>query len=458
MNVAKPGDLWAYTLPRLRWSNPEKRGGRLVLIAGRNPLLYSSGLESYVIAHAGAAILAGYTPHIFGAARRSSVRETDFGFVHCVGSYYLKPRSMYAALTAPWLVPAVARLLENERGPHVVHGFGGWFDTPLRCARRLQRQGVASVPVATVFATQEHETAAKLESTVIQTGFRLWAFHRFELAWVHAVTNPIERRSYRSLHTLIVNYDSVQTELERRYGPLSIRRLSYTPPTGFSDPPTKAPLPEIGGDPQAPLIVSVSRHDGRKGVEVLIAALAELRRNGIAFRACLVGPGPLLADHQRLVRDMGLETQVSLPGRVREVMPYLTNADVYVLPSREEGSGSVSVLEAMQAGAAIIASDVDGIPEDLTHEHDALLVPPGDPEALRSAIARLISDPDLRQRIGAAARRTYEERFTPAVMARQLAEFYTELGLPPASATRGSDVGGRAAERTRQSVDVPASS
>jgi glycosyltransferase involved in cell wall biosynthesis len=361
------------------------------------------------------------------------MRETDFGFVHSVGSYYVKPRSMYAVLTRPWLVPAIAKLLENEPGPHVVHGFAGWFDTPLACARRLERRGVTVAPVVTVFTAQEHEVAAKLDSAVIQQGLRHRVFHQLELAWVRAVTNPVERRSCRSLPTLIVNYESVRAELERRYGPLAIRRLGYTPPTGFADPPTRAPLPKGAqiGDPAVPLIVSVSRHDGRKGVEVLIAALAGLRGAGIAFRACLVGPGLLLSDHRRLVRDMGLDAHVSLTGRVRDVMPYLVNADVYVLPSREEGSGSVSVLEAMQAEVAIVASAVDGIPEDLTSEHDALLVPPGEVEALQGAIARLILDPDLRRSLGIAARQTYEERFTPAVMARQLAELYSELGLPP---------------------------
>jgi glycosyltransferase involved in cell wall biosynthesis len=114
-------------------------------------------------------------------------------------------------------------------------------------------------------------------------------------------------------------------------------------------------------------------------------------------------------------------------------MPFLLEADIYVLPSLQEGSGSVALLEALQAGAAIIASEVDGIPEDIRHEHDALIVPPGDPVALEAAIVRLLGDPALRARLGAAARRTYEARFALPVMGRELSSLYAELGLPAVS-------------------------
>jgi glycosyltransferase involved in cell wall biosynthesis len=178
------------------------------------------------------------------------------------------------------------------------------------------------------------------------------------------------------------------------------------------------------------LIVSVSRHDGRKGIDVLIDALVRLRDDGVAYRACLVGPGLLLSTHRRSITSLGLEDRVLIPGRVPDVMPYLLSTDVYVLPSRQEGSGSVALLEALQAGAAIVASEIDGIPEDVRHEHDALLVAPGDPAALVAAIKRLLGDPALRARLGAGARQTYEQRFSLEAMSRQLASLYAELGLP----------------------------
>jgi glycosyltransferase involved in cell wall biosynthesis len=233
---------------------------------------------------------------------------------------------------------------------------------------------------------------------------------------------------------VVVNYDSVIEILQRPYGPLPIRKLPYSAPTAFdpvmADSPLPAPLTGFG-DSSAPLIVSVSRHDGRKGLDVLIRALASLRDRGIPFRACLVGPGVLLAAHRRYVRSLGLESQVLVPGRVPEVMPYLAAADVYALPSREEACGSLAVLEALQAGAPIVATTVDGVPEDLEHERNALLVPAGDHEALARGLVTLLEDPALRARLSAKARATYERRFAPEITARALAGLYREAGLAP---------------------------
>jgi glycosyltransferase involved in cell wall biosynthesis len=254
-----------------------------------------------------------------------------------------------------------------------------------------------------------------------------------EVAWARSVSTVQERETYRRCRVVLVNYESVRRILDEAYAGLEIRRVTYSPGTAFEPPAPDPGPPAVPGDPDAPLILSISRHDGRKGLDVLLHALARLRDRGIAFRACLTSSGGLLEAHRELAAQLGLGERVSFPGRVASQLDYLRHCDIFALPSREEGSGSVSVLEALQAGAAIVSSDVDGMPEDLTHEHDALLVPPGDADALADALARLLADPQLRERLGAAGRVTYEERFTPERTARDLAAIYTELGLRPAS-------------------------
>ena len=165
----------------------------------------------------------------------------------------------------------------------------------------------------------------------------------------------------------------------------------------------------------APLIVCVSRHDARKGVDVLLEALGGLRRAGVGFRACLLGRGELIDAHRRLARRLGLERSVAITGQVPDLAPYLLRADVYVLPSLSESSGSVALLEAMQAGRAIVASGCDGIPEDVTDGDSALVVAPGDRQALAAAIARLLGDPALRGRLAARARADVRRRFSADV-------------------------------------------
>ncbi len=145
------------------------------------------------------------------------------------------------------------------------------------------------------------------------------------------------------------------------------------------------------------------------------------------FRACLIGPGRLLDAHRRLARSLGLQQQVAIPGRVDDVAPYLELADIFVLPSLAEASGSVSVLEALRAGKAIVASACDGIPEDLADGRDALLCAPGNVPDLAAALRTALDDPTLRARLGAGARAVYERRFRPESFLAALAGVYEEL-------------------------------
>ncbi len=231
--------------------------------------------------------------------------------------------------------------------------------------------------------------------------------------------------------------------LANAYGPsLRIRTVPYAAPDAFSEPAQAgaepAPIADLGA-PATPLVVSVSRHVPRKGVDLLLLALARVAASGAGFRACLVGPGKLLTSHRRLASALGLDRQLVIPGLVPDVAPYLSAADIFVLPSVAESSGSVSVLEAMRAGKPVIATACDGLPEDLIDGENGLLVAPGDVGALAEALRRLLADAELRSRLGAAARLTYERRFSADRFVEALADVYGASGFTP-GATRDSDV------------------
>jgi glycosyltransferase involved in cell wall biosynthesis len=155
------------------------------------------------------------------------------------------------------------------------------------------------------------------------------------------------------------------------------------------------------------------------------------RRGCLAFRACLVGGGERLEAHRRLARDLGLADRVALPGQVPNAFAYLARALVFVLPTLEEGSGSIALIEALQAGLAIVASRIDGIPEDVDNGDSALLVSPGDTAALGQALRRVLTDPGLRACLARRAREAFAERFSPAAFVRELGQAYGELGFCP---------------------------
>jgi glycosyltransferase involved in cell wall biosynthesis len=440
MRAAPAASLYAAAMSVAAQSHrPGVSDRTLILLPGRDMLSKHGGSESYVAAHAKAAMMAGFEPHLFTVARSPSVLETDFGVIHRIGSR-LAPRMLGARVFRRELVRAVTGFLDGHPGPHILHGFGGWADAAVAGARMLSGRGLTAVPVVTVWSTVEHEAWGKVKDPMVRTSFGPLARYLLEYVWVQCVAAPWEHRAYRACAEVVVNYDSVRVLLEQAVGRgLPITRLPYAAPLAFRDPLPTPPLPEplvSFGDRDAPLIVSTSRHDGRKGLDVLICALARLRDAGLSFRACLVGTGLMLDAHRRLVRSLGLEGRVLLPGVVPDVLPYLAHADVFVLPSIEEGSGAVSVLEALQCSAPIVASAIDGIPEDLTDGHDALLVPPGEVEPLARALERLLSSPERRGRMRARARATFERRFTAQHATRAVAELYAGLGAAHSSRTR----------------------
>ena len=186
-------------------------------------------------------------------------------------------------------------------------------------------------------------------------------------------------------------------------------------------------------------VVSVARVHHGKGHDVAIRSVARLREMGRDVRLRIVGGGPEGATLQSLVEQLGLDSAVEFTGSVSEdqVMAFLRTADAFVLASRMEALGVV-YMEAMALGLPTIGTDVGGVSEVITHEHDGLLVPPDDPEALAAAIARLIEDAELRDRLARNARHTAVERFDSRIGAARLYERLFGVPAPNASPSQAS--------------------
>jgi glycosyltransferase involved in cell wall biosynthesis len=406
----------------------------ITLIVGNDPSAGRGGHTRYVRAHGRAAIAAGYEPHIFCAYPRTEVIRTDYGFIHRVASPCRPFRHLMVIGHARYLTRSIERFLTQTQGPHLIHSSGVWADVGRKVASRVRRRGVTVVHVATSYDLLLNEARAKLPGVTRAHGFATWLNHFVQLLWIKLLVHGREGRGYRDAACVVVNYESVRRLLHASFGAgLLVRKLPYTSETAYIVQPNKrspapAPITELRpGD--APLIVCVSRHDPRKGVDVLLHALAKLRQEGTAFRACLIGGGVLLDAHRALRDRLRLADCVAILGFVPDSFVYLEHADLFVLPSLEEGSGSMSVIEALQAGVATVATGVDGIPEDLTHDRSALLVRPNDAVELSAAIRRVLEDQELRSRLARGARAVFTERFLPENFSTALRQTYEELGF-----------------------------
>lgn len=140
-----------------------------------------------------------------------------------------------------------------------------------------------------------------------------------------------------------------------------------------------------------------------KGHHILLPALSMLQKQGYEFECLLIGDGYLKSQVMTQARLLGLSEKVHFTGWRDDVPQILATLDLFVLPSIKEGF-PFAILEAMASGLPIVATDVGGIAEVISHGQNGLLVPPKRADLLANAISGLMSDPKRRRELGERAR------------------------------------------------------
>lgn len=243
---------------------------------------------------------------------------------------------------------------------------------------------------------------------------RLSALHR-NAAWVafhHGYTkeawrtrfyNELDRWSLRRAGRVVTVCNNFAAELQRK-GVQASRIVVQRNPIRISPAaPEQETTPfrsRLGLPENATLLLCVGRLSREKGHADLLRAFSHLREaERAALRSCLllVGDGPENRNLHALCAELRLDDIVRFAGYQADVRPYYAMADIFVLPSHSEGSPNV-LLEAMAAELPMVATAVGGVPEVLSHEVNALLVPKGDVMQMAKAIRRLLHDAGLRQK------------------------------------------------------------
>jgi L-malate glycosyltransferase len=166
-----------------------------------------------------------------------------------------------------------------------------------------------------------------------------------------------------------------------------------------------------------------------KGHDVLIRAVAPLMRRD--QRLMLYIAGDVLEqlyfnELQSLVKKLDLEQRIQFLGGIRNLESQFSRADIFVLPSRSEGFSN-AIVEAMAASLPVIATDVGGNAEAVVDGITGYIVAPEDPDALRTAIEKLLADPAMAMRMGVAGRSQIAERFTTEAMMSGIVAIYRKL-------------------------------
>jgi glycosyltransferase involved in cell wall biosynthesis len=241
-----------------------------------------------------------------------------------------------------------------------------------------------------------------------------------------AAERVVDKQISESLNAVIVPAERPALALEQRGFPS--KAMAIIPWGARSNPhqPDPDARLRLGLTVGAPVIVCIANFTPTKGQTVIVDALPDLAKRFPGLQAILAGDGPELASVRRRAEGLGLAGTVRFPGSVKTPWDLLQAADVFVLASEIEGLPLV-VLEAMSEGVPVVATDVGGMPEAVVDGETGYLVPSGDAEALKTAIARILSDPAVAKRMRRAAVTRYERRFTMARMLEAHRELYLRL-------------------------------
>jgi glycosyltransferase involved in cell wall biosynthesis len=186
-----------------------------------------------------------------------------------------------------------------------------------------------------------------------------------------------------------------------------------------------------GAQRQPAALLFLGRLAQRKGIYVLLEALAEVRSRHPQVKLLCGGDGELDKVRSEVER-LGLEDNVEILGWVYEPRKkeLLNVATVYVLPSFAEGV-PMSILEAMAAGLPVISTPVGGIADVITHRENGMLVTPGSVTELSEAISTLLENADMRAEIARNAHATFLSSFSVETVVSKIESIYRDLGVEP---------------------------
>jgi len=289
-----------------------------------------------------------------------------------------------------------ARLLRAER-PAIVHAHMSW---PLAC--RYELLGAITAGVPAIIATEHLFSDVPWRRSRLIQRLICTRVDRYIAVSEHLARQLRERLRFPARKVSVI-HNGIPLERFRRDADTGQRA-------------------RLTGSSERPLIITVARLAEQKGQRFLLAALQSLPNACVV----LVGDGPDRAQLERQARDLGLHDRVVFLGQRADVAELLACCDLAVLPSLFEGL-PLAALEAMAAGKPVVATNIGGTSEAIEHGVTGLLVPPGDPIALATAIRAVLGDPALAQRLAAAAQARVAQCFSVEAMTKHVTNLYDHV-------------------------------
>lgn len=421
----------------------------IILITGQDPSRGKGGGSSYIRSHAKVAKYLGHKVYILCMSYKDEIKEEKYASIHKIecarifrrtsNSFFLEGQTSFlkswlqSLVFSPYMVRfhklRIVKRLEGLTskldGPIVIHGFYTWGTVGLSFRARTQMPSERFKIISSLYTIGRREIYIKVKESFKALRIDIFCVSLTELMIYFLFARTEERKLCRSKELILYNYDSVKNIIVREYGhPYNLKKIGFCEENCISDNCPSRKVSAIKNKHKAIHIISISRHDPRKGIVYLIKALKTLKDNDINFIATIGSGGPLFSYHKKLIKRYGLVSKVVLTGWQNKVDNLLSSGDIFVLPSIEEGSSSISMLEAMRYGLAIIATEVDGIKEDIINGQNGILIKPKDHKQLALKLKFLIMNEPIIQSLGKAAQSSVNLKYSSKIYKEDFSDIY----------------------------------
>jgi glycogen synthase len=422
--------LSSYAKPFLKFNTliPVQKRHTICLLTATYPAAPTGGIERYVHQLAKSVARLGHQVHVITSdSDHDTVNFEDGVWVHRIRATPHPQPPQHNGLSVPQLIwDHSATMLSEVKKVAETRAIDAVFAPIWNC------QGIAflldgSFRLVTGLHTMFKHFLDRHERCKTDTAF-MNDFIRPMLAF--------ERLLLEQSDSILANSKAIVCEVERHYGiTFDSARLGFVP-YGLDDcaaQPFENPDPLPSGVVR---VLFVGRLEERKGIEVFLEAAKAILRAHPQVHVDIVGNETRMGANSVVYQEAfnadrdaaAVRDRVSFHGDVSEaaLRGYCRACDIFVAPSRFKSFGLI-LLAAMMFGKPAIGCKVGGMIEIVEDGVSGLLAEPGDVSSLTACLQQLVTDPQLRARLGAAARRRYESSFTVDVMARSTIEFVSHL-------------------------------
>ncbi len=401
------------------------------IISGKSPITSPGGLGAYSYNVAKIFSKMRYQVFIIGFSNKNETIDLGFATLIHFTNRLEKLFALGAIIIGNKFVHYMKSIIDKKNPEEViVYSAGIWGIAGVKLKKIYKNLNLKITSLVGYFTTHKHEYRGHVIGTVVRDyGIGTYLFMKALYFFAVFFYSPIEKKMLNETDKIVVHYESTKKILIKEFKNLDINKIKKIP--YFIDIYSRKSdnkFKNIKSAVNKKINVSViCRQDPRKSINTFLKAVKILFDKNYDFNCFIAGSGVFLKNNIKLSKKLKIYDKVKFLGFVESVEDVLNYTDIYVLPSVEEGSGAISLLEAMHKGVAIVTTLCDGIPENFINNKTALLVKMQDYNKMAEAIELLLTNSKKRKEIATNVKKDYIKRFSFDKMKKGIEDIIFEM-------------------------------